>query len=182
MRRSAPQARVHADPLGWRRAQAVSSGDSTPAPSSRPPLIAKIPHSRRWRVSGRWRSSSFLPTRAPPSGTLRPTVYSSASTIRRSWSPTPNGAAALRARASSSSSTSRCDRRPVPADLRANDLAHWQTRLITGDASEASAALARSGRRLVSPGGVDTSRAELGFHRAVGVDDPDGHVMQLVEP
>jgi len=74
------------------------------------------------------------------------------------------------------------DGRPVPADLRANDLAHWQTRLITGDASEASAALARSGRRLVSPGGVDTSRAELGFHRAVGVDDPDGHVMQLVEP
>jgi catechol 2,3-dioxygenase-like lactoylglutathione lyase family enzyme len=44
------------------------------------------------------------------------------------------------------------DGRPVPADLRANDLAHWQTRLITGDASEASAALARRGRRLVSPG------------------------------
>jgi catechol 2,3-dioxygenase-like lactoylglutathione lyase family enzyme len=74
------------------------------------------------------------------------------------------------------------DGRPVPADLRANDLAHWQTRLITGDASEASAALARRGRRLVSPGGVETSRAELGFHRAVRVDDPDGHVMQLVEP
>src|SRR5262245_53464016 len=74
------------------------------------------------------------------------------------------------------------DGRPVPADLRANDLAHWQTRLITADATEASAALARSGSRLVSPGGVDTSRAELGFRRAVGVDDPDGHVMQLVEP
>ena len=74
------------------------------------------------------------------------------------------------------------DGRAAPADLRANDLAHWQTRLITGDASAASAALARRGRRLVSPGGVETSRAELGFRRAVGVDDPDGHVMQLVEP
>ncbi len=69
-----------------------------------------------------------------------------------------------------------------PPISRANDLAHWQTRLITGDASAASAALARRGRRLVSPGGVETSRAELGFRRAVGVDDPDGHVMQLVEP
>ena len=72
------------------------------------------------------------------------------------------------------------DGRPVPPDLRANDLAHWQTRLITADASEASAAL--RARRLVSPGWVETSGAELGFHRAVGVDDPDGHGMQLVEP
>ncbi len=72
------------------------------------------------------------------------------------------------------------DGRPAPSDLRANDLAHWQTRLVTGDASRVASAL--RGRTLVSPGKVETPGGELGFHRAVGVGDPDGHVMQLTEP
>jgi catechol 2,3-dioxygenase-like lactoylglutathione lyase family enzyme len=72
------------------------------------------------------------------------------------------------------------DGRPAPADLRANDLAHWQTRLVTAGAESATKAL--RGRKLVSPGTVETPQAELGFHRAICVGDPDGHVMQLVEP
>jgi hypothetical protein len=46
----------------------------------------------------------------------------------------------------------------------------------------ADTATALRGRKLVSPGTVETPRAELGFRHAVGVGDPDGHVMQLVEP
>ncbi len=72
------------------------------------------------------------------------------------------------------------DGRPAPADLRANDLAHWQTRLlIRADADEAGAL---RGRAMVSPGSVETPKAELGFHRGVAVGDPDGHVVQLVTP
>ena len=72
------------------------------------------------------------------------------------------------------------DGRPAPADLRANDLAHWQTRLlIRADADEAGTL---RGRAMVSPGSVETPKAELGFHRAVAIGDPDGHVVQLVNP
>jgi catechol 2,3-dioxygenase-like lactoylglutathione lyase family enzyme len=72
------------------------------------------------------------------------------------------------------------DGRPVPSDLRANDLAHWQTRLVTADASKVSEAL--RDRPLISPGPVEISGRELGFRRGVSVADPDGHVMQLAEP
>src|SRR5262249_46915108 len=73
------------------------------------------------------------------------------------------------------------DGRPAPADLRANDLAHWQTRLMLRAGADASAAL-RSRAAMVSPGVVATPNAELGFHNGTAVDDPDGHVMQLVTP
>jgi catechol 2,3-dioxygenase-like lactoylglutathione lyase family enzyme len=72
------------------------------------------------------------------------------------------------------------DGRPAPADLRANDLAHWQTRLVMRAGADAAAAL--RGREMVSPGTVETPKAELGFHDGIGVADPDGHVLQLVTP
>jgi catechol 2,3-dioxygenase-like lactoylglutathione lyase family enzyme len=72
------------------------------------------------------------------------------------------------------------DGRPAPADLRANDLAHWKTRLVLHAGADAASAL--RGRPMVSPGIVETRKAELGFRSAVGVGDPDGHVMQLVTP
>jgi catechol 2,3-dioxygenase-like lactoylglutathione lyase family enzyme len=72
------------------------------------------------------------------------------------------------------------DGRPMPADLRANDLAHWQTRLVLRDGADGAAAL--RGRATVSPGTVETPEAELGFRAGVAVGDPDGHVMQLVTP
>jgi catechol 2,3-dioxygenase-like lactoylglutathione lyase family enzyme len=71
------------------------------------------------------------------------------------------------------------DGRPAPADLKANDLAHWQTTLL------ATALDAVSGLRqlfFVSPGAVDMGSADLGFRRALLLRDPDGHALRLVEP
>jgi catechol 2,3-dioxygenase-like lactoylglutathione lyase family enzyme len=71
------------------------------------------------------------------------------------------------------------DGRPAPADLKANDLAHWQTTLL------ATALETVSGLRqlfFVSPGVVNLGSADLGFRRAVLLRDPDGHALRLVEP
>jgi catechol 2,3-dioxygenase-like lactoylglutathione lyase family enzyme len=46
------------------------------------------------------------------------------------------------------------DGRPTPADLAANDLAHWQTRLVVVDADRAAATVDGEGLRRVSPGVV----------------------------
>jgi catechol 2,3-dioxygenase-like lactoylglutathione lyase family enzyme len=71
--------------------------------------------------------------------------------------------------------------RHAPADLQANDLAHWQTRLATRGAEQAAQAL-RAGRfQFVSPGAVRLPDQTLGFRAGFLVKDPDGHVMQLVE-
>ncbi len=70
------------------------------------------------------------------------------------------------------------DGRPAPADLKANDIAHWQTRLVTRDADTA----ARAAReRWVSPGAVRMPDSTLGFRKGLLVRDPDGHGLQLVE-
>ncbi len=67
------------------------------------------------------------------------------------------------------------DGRPYPADSRANDLWHWQTRLRVGKLA------AVGGLILVSTGVVETPSRELGFRAAVHARDPDGHALQLVE-
>ena len=73
------------------------------------------------------------------------------------------------------------DGRPMPAYVRANDLIHWQTRLIVRDA-EAAAARLRGGRSaFVSPGAVTVPEGGLGFTKGLLVRDPDGHVMQLTD-
>jgi hypothetical protein len=74
------------------------------------------------------------------------------------------------------------DGRPAPDDLRANDLAHWQTHLRTADVAATARALenARAGR--VPPAAIGLTRGGLGFDRAAFVRDPDGHAMVLVEP
>jgi catechol 2,3-dioxygenase-like lactoylglutathione lyase family enzyme len=74
------------------------------------------------------------------------------------------------------------DGRVAPVDLRANDIVHWQTRLVSSDASRAARSLVTERFELVSPGTVDLQEPKLGFSHAVGVRDPDGHVMQLVQP
>ena len=73
------------------------------------------------------------------------------------------------------------DGRPYPADERANDLVHWQTTVLVGDAGSATAAVSRGKFRLISPGPVDLPDTALGFRRGVLVRDPDGHAVQLVE-
>jgi len=73
------------------------------------------------------------------------------------------------------------DGRPYPEDARANDLLHWQTKLLTHN-TEAMAKRVGSGEyKLLSPGAVAISRNHLGFRKAITVRDPDGHVMQIVE-
>src|SRR5262249_30660317 len=73
------------------------------------------------------------------------------------------------------------DGRPTPGDRRANDLAHWQTRLVTEDI-ESSAARLRKGRfEFVSSGVIGLTEPVLGFKRSFLVRDPDAHVMQLIE-
>jgi catechol 2,3-dioxygenase-like lactoylglutathione lyase family enzyme len=73
------------------------------------------------------------------------------------------------------------DGRPIPLDEKANDLMHWQTRLLTTNAETASQQLHTGKYTLVSSGTVSLSEPMLGFTKAVLVRDPDGHVMQLTE-
>jgi catechol 2,3-dioxygenase-like lactoylglutathione lyase family enzyme len=71
------------------------------------------------------------------------------------------------------------DGRPAPDDLRANDVAHWQTTLLT-DSLDSLLPLARAHRvALVSPTPIDLS-APLGFSQAALARDPDGHGLRFV--
>lgn len=73
------------------------------------------------------------------------------------------------------------DGRPLPADGRANDLWHWQTRLAIDDAAVA-AQRARTGTFVfISPGAVTLPDTTLGFKKGFLLRDPDGHVLQLAE-
>jgi len=72
------------------------------------------------------------------------------------------------------------DGRPAPSDLRANDIAHWQTTLVT-DRLDPLVGLARDHRiALVSPGAVDTTPLTAGFRAGALTRDPDGHGLRLV--
>jgi catechol 2,3-dioxygenase-like lactoylglutathione lyase family enzyme len=73
------------------------------------------------------------------------------------------------------------DGRLTPNDTKANDLAHWQTRLVTDDI-ESSASKLRGGRfAFVSSGVINLTEPVLGFKRSLLVRDPDAHAMQLIE-
>ena len=72
------------------------------------------------------------------------------------------------------------DGRPFPGDLRANDLAHWQTRLSAEDLETASAALRLARATLISPGAVELNEPALGFRSGLVARDPDGHAVQIV--
>jgi catechol 2,3-dioxygenase-like lactoylglutathione lyase family enzyme len=73
------------------------------------------------------------------------------------------------------------DGRSYPRDLRANDVAHWETVLRTGDASQSWNALRKARLEFVSSG---TEEAADGDDHATGflVKDPDGHVLGLLSP
>ena len=73
------------------------------------------------------------------------------------------------------------DGRATPLDWKANDLTHWQTKVVVASA-EAGAAATRAGKfHWVSPGAVRPPDALLGFRSAITVRDPDGHAVQLIE-
>jgi catechol 2,3-dioxygenase-like lactoylglutathione lyase family enzyme len=72
------------------------------------------------------------------------------------------------------------DGRPAPTDLRANDLAHWQTTLTT-DKLDAVLRLAREHRiGLVSPGPVNAAPGTLSFAAGALARDADGHGLRFV--
>ena len=73
------------------------------------------------------------------------------------------------------------DGRPMPLDERASDLIRWQTKLVTSDVEQATAALRSAKVRFVSSGAVALPEGKLGFGAGLLVRDPDGHAMQLVE-
>ena len=70
------------------------------------------------------------------------------------------------------------DGRALPADARANDLTHWQTRLMVEDVKNARASLV-SRFVFLSPGVVTIRDATLGFREAFVGRDPDGHAMLI---
>jgi len=74
------------------------------------------------------------------------------------------------------------DGRPVPADTRANDLAHWQTVLVSHDAEATARAIRGSGCSALSPGVVTVTDRTLGFAKGLLIKDPDGHALAIVQP
>jgi catechol 2,3-dioxygenase-like lactoylglutathione lyase family enzyme len=74
------------------------------------------------------------------------------------------------------------DGRPYPPSARANDLLHWQTRIVVSNLEGVERRL-RAGRfRMISPGIVTLPDSTLGFRRGLLVRDPDGHAVLLTEP
>jgi catechol 2,3-dioxygenase-like lactoylglutathione lyase family enzyme len=73
------------------------------------------------------------------------------------------------------------DGRVKPSDARANDVMHWQTRIVTLDVKVAARHVLEGRFPLVSPGVVTTTDHQLGFNKGVLVQDPDGHVIELIE-
>ena len=72
--------------------------------------------------------------------------------------------------------------RPIAPDQRANDVGHWQTRLVAADAAKSAEVLRERGVAFVSPGVVDIPDDALGFDLSLLVRDPDGHAVEVVQP
>ena len=73
------------------------------------------------------------------------------------------------------------DGRPLPADTRANDLLHWQTRFVAKDAKAAARALNDGQSAFVSSGVVTIPPNSLDFTSGLLVRDPDGHALLFIE-
>ena len=74
------------------------------------------------------------------------------------------------------------DGRAVPADARANDLAHWQTTLVSQDAAAVARGIRGSPCVMLSPGVVTPTDQALGFAKGLLIRDPDGHALAVVQP
>jgi catechol 2,3-dioxygenase-like lactoylglutathione lyase family enzyme len=72
------------------------------------------------------------------------------------------------------------DGRPAPADLRANDVLHWQTVVTVTDPAAARAAAVAAGARAITPAVVDYQGGVPFAGRAGAlVRDADGHALLL---
>jgi len=72
--------------------------------------------------------------------------------------------------------------RDYPAGARSNDLVHWETTVVVPDVDSAAALLQRDNFRVLSSRPAELPDSALGFSRGILARDPDGHVIQLVEP
>jgi catechol 2,3-dioxygenase-like lactoylglutathione lyase family enzyme len=73
------------------------------------------------------------------------------------------------------------DGRPLPADVHANDIVHWQTMIATNDLDLLAKKLRDAHVRVISPGIVTIPKEKAGFSRGALVSDPDGHSVLLVQ-
>ena len=73
------------------------------------------------------------------------------------------------------------DGRPRPADVRANDIVHWQTMMQVDDVDLIAKKMRDADIRFVSPGLVAMPKDRAGFSKGVIVSDPDGHDVLLIE-
>jgi catechol 2,3-dioxygenase-like lactoylglutathione lyase family enzyme len=73
------------------------------------------------------------------------------------------------------------DGRPRPADVRANDIVHWQTMIATDNIDLLANELGGAHVRFVSPGVVAVPKDQVGFSKGVLVSDPDGHDVLLIQ-
>src|SRR5215470_2406290 len=72
------------------------------------------------------------------------------------------------------------DGRSRPADVRANDIVHWQTMIVTDDVDVLAKKLRDAHVRFVSPGVVSMPKDMAGFSKGALVSDPDGHDVLLI--
>lgn len=71
--------------------------------------------------------------------------------------------------------------RPFPPHARANDLLHWQTRLVVDNLQEMAERLKNGTYILLSSDIVTVPNRTLGFTKGLLIRGPDGHAMMLVE-
>src|SRR3954454_10593229 len=72
------------------------------------------------------------------------------------------------------------DGRPFPADARANDLFHWQTRIADSNVEETAAILRKHRVRWLSSG-IVTFPDQSPDRKSFLFRDPDGHAVQIAE-
>ncbi|MFL6553474.1 MAG: VOC family protein [Chthoniobacterales bacterium] len=73
------------------------------------------------------------------------------------------------------------DGRPRSADVRANDIVHWQTIVLTEDVDILAKKLRDAHVPFVSPGVVVMPRDKAGFSKGALLSDPDGHGVLLIQ-
>jgi catechol 2,3-dioxygenase-like lactoylglutathione lyase family enzyme len=74
------------------------------------------------------------------------------------------------------------DGRAVPADARANDLAHWQTTLVSQDVEAVARGIRGSSCAMLSSGVVAPADRALWFTKGLLLRDRDGHALAVVQP
>src|SRR6266704_584721 len=73
------------------------------------------------------------------------------------------------------------DGRVRPADVRANDVVHWQTMITTDDLDLMAKKLRDAYVHFVSSGVVSMPKDKAGFSKGALVSDPDGHDVLVIQ-